>query len=112
MEFLVLLKIKRMEKLDMSDDVNIYFECQCYSPEHMLKFTFIPDERCPEDALYTSVYLRQHRSWYKRLWIAVKYIFGYKTSYGDFDCFSMKPEDADKFYNLAKKYKEFVDNTK
>ena len=91
----------------MSESINIYFECECHSDEHTLKFKLFPDIEEPE--LYTSVYLRQWRPWYKRIWVAIKYIFGYKSKYGDFDCFSMKREDASKFYNLAKKYKEICE---
>lgn len=88
----------------MSSDNNIYFECECHSDEHMLKFKFFPDDEDP--MLYASVYLRHWQPWYKRVWVAIKYVFGYKSKYGDFDCFSMNKEDANKFYNLAKKYKE------
>ncbi len=80
-----------------------YFECQCFSDEHTLKFTL--DEEQPE--VYTSVFLYSD-SWLQRLWTAVKYVFGYKCKYGHFDCFLMREEDADRMISLLHKYKELV----
>jgi hypothetical protein len=41
----------------------------------------------------------------KRLWTALKYVFGYKCQYGHFDEFVVRPEDADKFISLFQRYK-------
>lgn len=79
-----------------------YFECECYSDEHALKFTFDPDD----GELYLSVFL-QKRPFFKRLWAAIKYVFGYKSKYGDFESGTVfKPEDLEKLANLALRSKE------
>jgi len=57
-----------------------YFNCTCYSPEHTISYTFDPED----GELYTSIYLYKW-SFFKRLWIAIKYIFGYTSKFGDFD---------------------------
>lgn len=76
-----------------------YFECACYSPEHMLRFTLADDE------LYAYVFLRPEPL-LARLWKAVKYIFGYQCRYGHFDEFVLRPEDAERLSYLLEKYKE------
>ena len=88
-----------------------YFECQCGSDEHTLKFILDLDEnaepRIPE--LYTSVFLNHYQTWYKRLWVGIKYIFGYKSKYGHWDCFTMKHEDADRLINMVTRFKDARD---
>jgi hypothetical protein len=92
----------------MSSENNIYFECSCHSPEHLVKFSFY-NEETDEGDLYLSTFLNPEYRWYKRVWVAIKYIFGYKCKYGHFDETIIDPKDRDKFYNLAKKFKEFHD---
>ena len=83
-----------------------YFECQCGSDEHRLVF-MLDDagDLWPPD-LYTSVFLRDHDNILKRIWKAIRYIFGYKSKYGHFDCFMMKAEDAPRFQLLLEQYIE------
>jgi len=76
-----------------------FFECQCTSSEHTLKFIY--DEEDKE--LYTSIYLCQYRNIFKRIGIAVKYIFGYKCRYGEWDCFLFKNEDIKELQKLLEK---------
>jgi hypothetical protein len=74
-----------------------FFECACFSDEHTLKFSYDPDE----NELYTSVYLNQYRSVWKRIWVAVRYVCGYRTKYGHWDCFILRPEDAIRLRSLV-----------
>lgn len=74
-----------------------HFECDCHSPEHTLRFTL--DQEYNE--IYTEVFLNQYRPWWKRIWIAVKYVFGYKCMYGHFDCFMMQRADAGRLIALV-----------
>jgi hypothetical protein len=83
----------------MADLNKEYYECQCYSDEHTLKFV-IDDEECE---LYASVFLHQYRNIFKRIWVAIKYVFGYKCKYGHWDCFMMQDEDIDRFKQLGDK---------
>lgn len=75
-----------------------YLECQCGSNEHTLRFVLSLDEEGPE--IYTSVFLGSYPWGWKRLWTAIKYLFGYKCKYGHWGCFSMKPEDAFRLQGL------------
>ncbi len=83
-----------------------FFECQCRSDEHTLKFIL---EQYSDDSndleIYTSVFLYEG-SWWQRLWIAVKYVFGYKCRYGHWDNFIMRHEDVDRMLKLCQQYKD------
>ncbi len=79
-----------------------YFECDCGSPEHALVFTLDKDY----NEIYTSVFLSHWRPWWHRIWIAVKYVFGYKCKYGHFDCFSMQRKDAKRLISMASQISE------
>lgn len=77
----------------------IYYECQCGSPEHTLRFVYDPDE----NDLYTEIHLSQYRNFFKRAWVVIKYIFGHKCNYGCFDCWLLKPEDCNGIKDLLNK---------
>lgn len=76
--------------------VTEYFECQCHSDEHTLKFSLDEDD----GSLYTSVFLHDYKPWYKKVWPAIKYIFGHTSKYGHWDCFEMQPKDHRRFIKL------------
>ena len=60
------------------------FDCMCTSAEHCLHIRYFDDEKEVDDhQLYIVVYL-QKTKWYKRIWRGLKYIFGYRSRYGDF----------------------------
>lgn len=79
-----------------------YYECSCYSDEHMLKF-ILDDNLSDGPELYTSIFLSEH-PWYKRIWIAIKYAFGHKSKYGHWDCWLLIPTDAKRLRDLLNKY--------
>lgn len=70
--------------------------CQCSSPEHTIQFIYSEED----NEIYTNVFLNQYRSFFKRIWIAIKYIFGYKCKYGHWDCFMMRNEDLSKIKKI------------
>lgn len=80
----------------MKSDV---FICKCYSPEH--SFIFMYDE--DDNELYFEVHLSNYLPFYKRVIQGFRYMFGYKSKYGNFDSVIIKPEDADKLINYLKK---------
>ena len=75
-------------KQDYYDDPrNHYIICACSSDEHTLRlmhFKSDPKAGNDFDEVYWSVYLNAY-PWYKRLWIAVRYVFGYRSKFGDWD---------------------------
>lgn len=82
-----------------------YVNCECHSPEHTFKISFDKEE----GELYLQVFLTTWEPWYKRIWPAVKYIFGYKCKYGHFDeCIIDKHKSA-QLFEIVKKFKEYHD---
>lgn len=75
--------------------------CQCHSIEHQISFNWVEYEGI-ESELEKEVYMDVHLtplSFWQRLKHGIKYIFGYRSMYGDFDEFIFKKEDA---YKLEK----------
>jgi outer membrane protein OmpA-like peptidoglycan-associated protein len=59
----------------------------------MIQIYYDKDELDPAMSdVYIQVHLLPLR-WWERLWHGIKYIFGYRSRYGDFDEFLFKPED-------------------
>lgn len=67
-----------------------YIECDCHSTEHTIKFLYDEDEK----DLYFEVQLCQTKSFWGRVWAAIKYVFGYECRYGHWDCFLFSIDEA------------------
>jgi hypothetical protein len=74
------------------------FICDCRSYEHQSIFWHDSED----DQLYVSIHLTTHKNIFKRLWSAIKYIFGYKSRFGSWDEFIFKPEDKERLLNYLK----------
>ncbi len=105
-------------------DGSHYYECSCGSSEHTLKF-ILDFDRYGEGTtdhdpmIYTEVYLNDWQPLWKRIWVAVRYVFGYRCRYGHWDCFNMRPQDAvqlrdmlDTFINASEKQKGEKDDVR
>jgi hypothetical protein len=67
-----------------------YTTCECYSHEHIIRWIYDDDE----DMVYTEIYLSQYQSFFKRVFIAIKYIFGYRSKYGHWDSVIIRKEET------------------
>lgn len=79
----------------MKDEILI---CECGSAEHQAVLCFNDDED-----LGRMVFVEIHLMplvWYKRLWHGIKYIFGYKCCFGDFEEMILSPKHARQIYDL------------
>ena len=85
----------------MEDCKTVHIECDCGSPEHDLRFSL----DTVDGDFYTEVYLSK-QSLLKRLIYAFKYIFGYQSKYGAFDCTLMGEKSIDELQELLIKAKE------
>ena len=54
-------------------------KCSCFAPEHSIQVSF--DWEC--QTVYFHYFI-ENQKWYKRIWIGIKYIFGFKSQYGHF----------------------------
>ena len=75
------------------------FICQCQSLEHQVGFWY--DEE--DDYLYCEPHLKTHRNFFKRLWVALKYVFGFRSRYGHWDSTIFEKEDMKKLRDYLNK---------
>jgi hypothetical protein len=83
-----------------------YLDCQCDCNEHVLRFVMDPGD----GELWLETYLSQYHTWYERVWIALKYVFGHQSSYGAFDCTLLKPEDYGRLASLLARSADVKDH--
>jgi hypothetical protein len=79
---------------------NQHYDCACYSDEHTLRFTLDPED----GDIYASQFMNHWFPWWKRVWVGLRYVFGYKCKYGHFDCWIMRDEDAEKLRGMLDAY--------
>jgi hypothetical protein len=85
-----------------------HFDCECGHYEHTIRIIF---DREVGD-LTLEVFLSS-KPWYKRLWIGIKYILGFKTKFGEYASSTIVQEkDLKKFEKLIKKARKFQENNK
>lgn len=68
--------------------------CRCHSPEHQIILNYWPDDKPNEKELYVSIHLNNYDNFLRRLWIGLKYAFGYRCKYGNWDEIIISPEVA------------------
>ena len=73
--------------------------CQCHSIEHQVSFNWVEDTEL-EGEVYMEVHLKPLSFW-ERLKHGVKYIFGYRCRYGDFDEVILKKNDVHKLEKVV-----------
>lgn len=78
--------------------------CECRSDEHQY-LIYYSDEEMPSGQTCPTVYIHPHlityNSFWKRVWVAIKYIFGHRTKYGQWDEFMLRSSDADKLQDVV-----------
>ena len=75
------------------------FRCDCNDPSHELVILADQiDELSPR--VYVTVRLKQNISFFKLINIAIKYVFGMRSVYGDFDEVTLKPEYSDELQKV------------
>jgi len=77
--------------------------CACGSFEHQVTF-YIISERIEDDwdELYMAVHLTTYRNIFKRMWYAIKYVFGYKSKFGAWDEMIFSDKEKEKLYQYLK----------
>lgn len=80
-----------------------YIDCDCHSSDHTLRY-MIDDE----GQLYTEVQLCRTKNFFQRVIAATKYVFGYNSRYGHWDCFMMDPRDKQRLIDIVKSSRDEV----
>lgn len=66
-----------------------FIECACHTSEHLIKVVYDPED----NEMFVEVHLHTWKSIFRRMWVAIKYVFGYKTRFGQWDELIVQPKD-------------------
>jgi hypothetical protein len=64
-----------------------FLNCICHSPSHIIKlqiYNWQKNNISSDIDLSVSVHISPEQSIFKRIWIAIKYIFGHQSEFGEF----------------------------
>lgn len=77
--------------------------CTCESLEHQAVFTYFENDQGGD--VYLEIHLKP-RNLFRRIINAVRYVFGHRSVYGDFDEMVINPEDVDKLERIVEYLKK------
>ena len=80
--------------------------CDCHHKEHLLSVDYDKQTNSVEIGLKLNQYL----PWYKRIWIAIKYVFGWKATATDWDDFVLSKTAADEILYVLSDYYDGLEN--
>jgi hypothetical protein len=81
-------------------EIEELFICECGDPSH--QFIISADKETTEGpCAFISVHLNREHNIFKRIWYAIKYVFGARSIYGDFDEIIINPNDADRLQKVV-----------
>ena len=76
-----------------------FYECHCHSSDHVLWFENAIEPESPQfDAMLVGVQLAPLLPWYKRLWVAVKYVFNPHGNYSHWHETMLPPEEVERLH--------------
>lgn len=79
--------------------------CDCGAVEHQMLLCYAPGER--EERLRTmwvEVHLGTWRGFFGRLWAGLRYAFGHRSRYGEWDCVELNRESVRGLRDFAQGY--------
>lgn len=80
---------------------HIYIECECTDIAHLVRITVDPSDDWSK--LRIEVTLNRYRGFWSRLWLAVRYVFGYQSQYGAYSETLVSEGQANKIIDAIKK---------
>jgi hypothetical protein len=85
-----------------------YYTCSCSTPEHTLRLAYWDDNTPGFDSVDLEQYIDYEYGLFKRVWIAVKYVFK-RSSIFPFCDTMMSPEEFTKFHKAVNAIKSRMD---
>ena len=78
--------------------------CDCGSVEHQIIFMWFDDNDDNDDKeVFAQVHLTTNKTFWKRIISGVRYIFGYKSRFGNFDEIILTNDHVEGLKNVIKK---------
>lgn len=90
-----------MRHLSLKDGEKYHFECQCTSMEHDMVVQFDSED----EVVYVHTQLAQHRNFFQRAWLALKYIFGHRSKYGHWEETMLDLKKAEELEKMLLRFK-------
>ena len=81
----------------------LFVLCDCKSPEHQMVLTKGIDNKWGS-FISVEFHLVTYRNIFKRVWVAVKYIFGYRSRYGEWDDILINTDEAERIRDYINKF--------
>lgn len=81
------------------NEVKELFICECSDIEHQIIMSYDKDEDIP--MVFCSIHLIPEWNIFKRIRDAVRYVFGHRSAYGDFEEFIFRTKDADRLQTVV-----------
>ena len=84
-------------------DGSEFFECQCHSPEHTLRFVLNRNENWPIDPpeIYLSFYLSDSEPWWRRIRTGLLYTLGFSCVRYGWNDVILKQEDSQRLRDMC-----------
>ena len=87
-------------------EIKEYFGCECGSDEHLMVFRYWAEDGDDDKELYLNVHLANYENFFQRLWVAVRFLFGYRSKFGEFDEVVIRKDDINRLFNLINTVKK------
>jgi len=83
-------------------DGTYFFECACGSPEHTIRFTLDKSDDPP--MVFCDFYLDHYMPWWKRIYVAIKYILKRPPNNSHFDDWIMYAADVTRLRDMCEEF--------
>ena len=95
-----------------TDQKEIVVICDCSSHDHQMAFSYLPSAFEHDDwvELYVTFHLHSHKGFFRRLWRGIRYAFGYRSRFGEWDELVLFADDADEIARFLGAYAAEVRN--
>lgn len=80
------------------------FVCDCGDISHQFVVSWCPDDSDYNDLMYFEIHLNQTKGFWKRLWIAIQYVFGHRSNFGAFDEILLNKHSAKRLHEELNKF--------
>lgn len=80
---------------------NNLFICNCSDIEHQMIVSIDSEDK--EKEIYVSIHLSDYHNFFQKLWIGIKYIFGKKSKYGNWDVIILNEKDMIKLKEILER---------
>lgn len=86
------------------------FTCECGLPEHQFSFSYYPEDLEEDPFMYLQVHMVPEPRLLHRIWYAIKYVFGFRTKYGEYDEVLIGEEEAVNLLGLTAEFLHGLDS--